>query len=623
MKSKIFRILAMVVILSLLMIVIPATPALAQSIALSVTSGPTGTVIIVTGAGFTPGTGYVWFDTNDDNALDAGEPQVQVTVTGAGVLPAGIVILTVPTVVRGTYDVVADIPAGLPIEASLPFTLKPQVTLSDPSGNVGDTITVDGSGFAASKTITIYYDNTPVGTDATNSNGVFTDFTFTIPESEQGAHTVKAKDTVGYSPAVTFVVSPEITIDPTSGVVGDEIIINGTGFAAHSDMSIYFDADEVNITGGYDFTNANGSFSGVIITVPDTFYGSHNIRAEDKDNNSDTVTFTVARRITIDPTSGPAGVTVTVTGTGFKASYIITIRYDGDLVVTSPVTVTTNPTGYFSATFTVPAVLAGTYEVKVTDGTDVAVADFVSTTDASISQTTTIAEPGHVGMGLTITGTGFAPDDEVTITYESGSIDLGAFETDENGAFEAEITIPASQAGAHTITVTDGFVTKVFDFVMESSTPAVPELLLPFIGENTVSEAVFDWGDVTDLSLPVTYELQVATDASFTSASILVDKEGLTDSYYTLTEEEALVSTDEDEPYYWRVRAVDAASNASGWTGIASFYVGLPFEFAGWVVYILIVVIAAIFLFLGLWLGKRGVLASLWTKISKYRFRRG
>jgi hypothetical protein len=139
----------------------------------------------------------------------------------------------------------------------------------------------------------------------------------------------------------------------------------------------------------------------------------------------------------------------------------------------------------------------------------------------------------------------------------------------------------------------------------------------PLMAGKAKSLAYFDWEDVTadidgvvEQSLPITYELQVATDENFTSSSILVDKTDLDTSEYTLTEEEALEKTSEEIPaYYWRVRAVDAASNASDWTGAGTFTLGFSLDFSslsGWLLYVLIGVGALVLFFVGFWLGRRG-----------------
>jgi len=57
----------------------------------------------------------------------------------------------------------------------------------------------------------------------------------------------------------------------------------------------------------------------------------------------------------------------------------------------------------------------------------------------------------------------------------------------------------------------------------------VPVLLLPENDSKAEAITHFDWEEVTDPS-GVTYTLQVATSPGFTPSSIVLDKDGLTDS---------------------------------------------------------------------------------------------
>ena len=75
---------------------------------------------------------------------------------------------------------------------------------------------------------------------------------------------------------------------------------------------------------------------------------------------------------------------------------------------------------------------------------------------------------------------------------------------------------------------------------MESEAPDVPSLSLPLTGRKVESPTRFDWGGVSDDSLPVTYTLQVATSEDFYSASMVLEKAELTSSEYTLSESEEL-----------------------------------------------------------------------------------
>jgi len=137
---------------------------------------------------------------------------------------------------------------------------------------------------------------------------------------------------------------------------------------------------------------------------------------------------------------------------------------------------------------------------------------------------------------------------------------------------------------------------------MESTAPPIPQLLLPEDASKAEAETYFDWEDVTDDS-GVTYTLQIAIDADFTS--IVLEKEGLTYSDYTITKGEGLQPTIKEAPYYWRVKAVDGASNESEWSTTTSFYVTSAFALTGWVLYALIGLGVVLLGFLCFWLGRR------------------
>src|SRR5207245_2240209 len=59
--------------------------------------------------------------------------------------------------------------------------------------------------------------------------------------------------------------------------------------------------------------------------------------------------------ISLNPTSGPAGTTVTVTGSLFLPDSVVSISYDATTVTTSPGTIITNLTGIFSYTSLFPS----------------------------------------------------------------------------------------------------------------------------------------------------------------------------------------------------------------------------------------------------------------------------
>jgi hypothetical protein len=68
----------------------------------------------------------------------------------------------------------------------------------------------------------------------------------------------------------------------------------------------------------------------------------------------------------------------------------------------------------------------------------------------------------------------------------------------------------------------------------------MPMLLLPEVATTREAKAYFDWEDIKRLS-SVTYTLQIASDKDFTT--IMLEKKGLTNSKYTIVEEEKLKLT--------------------------------------------------------------------------------
>ncbi len=133
--------------------------------------------------------------------------------------------------------------------------------------------------------------------------------------------------------------------------------------------------------------------------------------------------------------------------------------------------------------------------------------------------------------------------------------------------------------------------------------PLAPILLLPENDGEAEAQAYFDWEDVMSLSSPVTYQLQVASAEDFTE--LVLEKGGLAESEYTVTEEDKLSAVKKDAPYYWRVRAVDDTGSEGEWSAPNSFTVGFYLALPNWALYILIAFGAIIIGFLAFWLGRR------------------
>jgi IPT/TIG domain len=76
----------------------------------------------------------------------------------------------------------------------------------------------------------------------------------------------------------------------------------------------------------------------------------------------------------IDPTSGPAGTSVNVTGLNFNKHSQVNILFDSDIMSTTPKFVEPNNNGVLSAFFTVPDTAIGTHDVVAQDKYDAEIA---------------------------------------------------------------------------------------------------------------------------------------------------------------------------------------------------------------------------------------------------------
>jgi len=504
------------------------------------------------------------------------------------------------------------------------------IDLSPEEGEIGDKIDIEGSGFEADTTCRIYFssdkadDGDDIDTEVTayestgikwtNADGEFTT-TFTVPseltdgEDKEDVHGGDYYVYVTYHRSTTIldfdkftVLGGEIEISPEEGQVGTEVEISGKRFGISQRTTIEYDGDIVEVASGDKETDEGGKFTCTII-IPESTIDTHVITVTDESGNEPEAEFNVKPKITIDPTSGAVGEVIKVSGTGFEDREQITITVDGSRVTTIPLFVQTNGKGSFAGSFLVPYyAVSDTSRIRANDSLfNSAEAELTILTGISLSPATSQTSPGHVGMELTLYGTGFIASSQVTITYDDIKVETAT--TNSKGTFSATFFTPPSVAGDHMITVTDGTNTITTTFTMESDAPPIPVPLLPEVAATVEVETHFDWEDVADPS-GITYTLQIGTDADFTT--IVLEREGQTQSKYTITKGETLKPTGMDAPYYWRVRAVDNASNEGKWTIPVLFYADRSQEVTpSWTLYLWIGLGVLLLGILGFWVLRR------------------
>ncbi|MFC2015015.1 hypothetical protein ACFLUP_03385, partial [Chloroflexota bacterium] len=507
------------------------------------------------------------------------------------------------TVRGGEYYVYLTLENDETVKARVEFDFSPSISLDSARGAVADQIQITGEGFADNEDFEIDYDGSSLsiasGSQDTDGDGKFV-CTVQIPESPAGEHTITVTGDDSIVDADDdFTVEPALTASPASGPAGTPITVSGTGYKASTDVAITFGGDAAATVA----TDDNGSFSTSFNALPKAD-GSQTIVADDG-VNSEEVNFTIATAtLIINPTSGDKDTVISMTGSSFLASKTISIIFN-NININDPIT-TSDASGSFNTQFPVPIPTVGTYIVTVSDGTNIIESDFevVINVTSQISPTTSAASPGNIGTKLTVSGSGFTAGGTVTIKYDDATVASTTVGPEPDRNFSAAFTVPLSSSGEHTVIASDGTNTKAFTFSMETTPPAIPPPLKPEMNLKAKAETYFDWEDVTDPSLPVTYTLQIATNADFASPLIL-DMAGLKQSEYTIIREMRLPSVSKEAPYYWRVKATDGAGNESEWTGNGAFYVGTSLSISQPIIYTLIAIGALVLAGFAFWMGRK------------------
>ena len=450
-------------------------------------------------------------------------------------------------------------------------TESPELELSPESGTVGTKVYVTIHGFISNQTVEVYFSDItePVKTWPTDDYG-YLKTGFRVPEYPAGRYSVVANDGTN-NLHLFFELKSQIAIDKASGFVGDDVVVTGMGFCDDDEVKLYLDGSRI----GETETDLNGSFTATC-SIPESSNGRHTIKAEDIADNVDTIDFVTQQSIGIEPAEGAPGTEFVVTGSGFNADAGVSISFGDEEILV----VHTSNYGSFTALCSVPGGASGVYKVKADDGDVRDYASFTLTSVASLS-----AGGDFVGAPLTVTGSGFQPNSEVTVAFDSSQVARSA--ASAVGSFTITFPAPRSTRGEHIISVTDGVDSATMTFTVESSAPPSPIVLSPADGCTAGKQIYFDWEDTSDPS-GVMYRFEVAGDAEFTD--IVMSERALLTSEYLLTEETPLPRTVNGGAYYWRAKSVDFAGNESPWSGPRYFRVGFTFEMPTWAIYGLIAI---------------------------------
>ncbi len=297
-----------------------------------------------------------------------------------------------------------------------------------------------------------------------------------------------------------------LTVAPVSGYVGTLLTFNGTGYAHSSAITVSWSYG----TACTATTNSKGNFS-CTYQIPATYNGGWTFTGTDASSNTASATFTVIQQLTVSPTSGPAGTTVTFVGTGYDSpdttggAQVWITWMSGSVQACD---VATNGQGSMSCTYVIPETPAGQYTFTGADNTP-----HTATAAFSVIPTLTASPAsGLVGTLVTFNGTSYATSSSVTVTWTHGTACTAT--TSTAGAFSCSFTIPAyTVGGTYTFTGTDASSHKATAAFVD--TPKLSISRSP----NTVTKTVTFSGKGFNDSAPVTVTWSGGTACTATTSS--------------------------------------------------------------------------------------------------------
>lgn len=351
--------------------------------------------------------------------------------------------LVVAGSVLGLFAVVhAAPPAAVPPSRSPTFS--PAVTslvVSPTHGPVGTLLSFSASGFAASSSISIAWNQGTVCTGLTSSGGVF-GCTYPIAASPEGAASFTATDSHSGTAVVAFTVNPALSATPNAGPAGTLVAFAGTGFAASSSIALTWVQGSACTT----TSAANGSFDCSYAIPPTTPGAPYTFTATDASTNAANAPFAVTY-IVPSPAAAKIGARVNFTGAGWAPSSPFWINWTGGNACSG----TTTVSGALLCSFSFPALTAGgSYPFTGTDG----VGD-TDTANASVLPTlTSVPVNATPGSSVLFNGVGYAASSVVSVAWSGGP--ACANTSSAAGVFSCSYVLGAGFEGLHTFTGTDG-----------------------------------------------------------------------------------------------------------------------------------------------------------------------
>jgi large repetitive protein len=329
-------------------------------------------------------------------------------------------------------------------------------SFSPASGTVGTTVTIEGTGFFHARSVAfdgITASSFSVVSD-TLINAVVPSLASTGPLSVRTVHTTASSTslfTVLQKPSMPSINS----FSPTKGAAGTSVTINGVGFST---------ASSVKFNGTSAAFKAN-SDSQIAASVPSGATSGPISVTDPTGTSASPMAFTVTQAIaapqiaSFSPTSGAAGASVTINGSGFTGATIVafngtnatfTVSSDSQIAASVPSGATTGP-------------------ISVTNpsGTAVSATAFTVTQATAAPQISSFSPTsGAAGASVTINGSGFTTASSVKFNGTSA-----AFKANSDSQIVATVA-SGTTTGPISVTNPSGTAVSATAFTVTQATAA-------------------------------------------------------------------------------------------------------------------------------------------------------
>ena len=422
------------------------------SLTLTPISGPGATPVVASGSNFAGSTCQL---TSSPGGLFTSSS----CSLAAGSLTAGSGFTVAPGAVVGTsYTVTVTTNLGAPDSATATFAVTSgppgTLTLTPTSGPIGTIVSGSGTGFTTDASCQLNAAPAVIlsAASCTITGGGNANVGFTVAaNTPSGSYTILAIGNTGHSAQAPFTVTAgaqtTFVLSPTSGPVGTVVSVSGSSYAG---TTCTLSATPSNLFSSSSCTISSGSLSGGFTVASGASLG-YTVTVNTSAGESKTAPFTVGTGPgpTLNPTSGPSGTSITVSGSGYHGTTC---------------TLTSSPPGLFSSSscllsggavtgsFTVAPGASGSYTVILTtDAGEVVTSPF----SARFPPTFTLSETsGSAGTAVTASGSNYQG---TTCTLSSSPPGLlgSASCSISSGTLSGGFTVASgASAGSYTVTAT-------------------------------------------------------------------------------------------------------------------------------------------------------------------------